>query len=174
MTTPFVCESDDYLGLTPLHDAIIEMDIETIKKLLEQDDIEDYVNETDAEGDTPLHYAVIRENFEIVKLLVQCGADVNAENNICKTPLHEAVKSGTYEMVDFLIENCADVNVMDDPNNTPLHYARDEIMCEILLKAGADVSIENEFGYTPITELAMIRDKNENHIAKILKMVLYL
>jgi len=75
-------------------------------------------------GNTALHMAVHRRQHACVKLLIQAGADVNAQNDDNETPLHMAV---------FAI-------MMNDQPSSSL---------EILLQAGARTDLYDSYG-TPV------------------------
>jgi len=75
-------------------------------------------NVRDFYGNTPLH-AVNRPEF--IQLLIEYGADVNAQNDRGQTPLHRAFSEGDVEVVRCLIDTGADLNARDDFYNTPFH-----------------------------------------------------
>ena len=72
------------------------------------------------------------------------------------TPLHKAVRGTQYEFVRFLLQSTVSahlVSVKDSFGNTPLHHAvlaSNTEMVEILLEHGADVSVRNTKGRTPL------------------------
>ena len=70
---------------------------------------------------TPLLKHARKGNYDICKLLIEKGADVNAENYESATPLFAAADGGRVEVVKLLLENGADPNhrgnrVMDGKN----------------------------------------------------------
>jgi len=81
------------------------------------------VNIRDFNGNTPLH-AVERPEF--IQLLIEYGADVNAQNDLGQTPLHIAFSRGDVEVVRCLIQAGADLNARDDFYNTPFHCDTDQ------------------------------------------------
>ncbi|KAI1472363.1 ankyrin repeat-containing domain protein [Daldinia caldariorum] len=58
-------------------------------------------------GKTPLHAAVEKGHLDIVKMLVEAGADINAEDDMSKTPLFYARIHENKEIGEFLLENGA-------------------------------------------------------------------
>ena len=73
---------------------------------------------------TPLHTV---KHPEFTQLLIDYGADVNAQNDFGETPLHIAFRLGDDEVARCLIQAGADLNVRDDFYNTPFHgYISDE------------------------------------------------
>ena len=76
-----------------------------------------------------------------VRLLLRRGADVNAHNRSGLTPLHLVAAAGARDLMRTLIDHGADVNAADTHGQTPLHMARDAAALEVLLDAGADVTV---------------------------------
>lgn len=60
---------------------------------------------------TPLLKHARKGNYDICKLLIEKGADVNAENYESATPLFAAADGGRVEVVKLLLENGADPNL---------------------------------------------------------------
>ena len=59
---------------------------------------------------TPLHSATAGGHTEIAELLIDIGADVNANEDYGLTPLHLAAKYGHREVAELLIAKGADMN----------------------------------------------------------------
>lgn len=74
------------------------------------------------EGNTALHTAVEAKRSDIVRLLLDRGANPNAQNYLGNTPLHQAAKHGEVELSQLLIEYGADVNL----RNLQRHSAWDK------------------------------------------------
>lgn len=100
------------------------------------------------------HFSLIH-NFrlyliEVGKMLLDAGADVNAEDNWNGTPLHLAALSGRERMVQLLLDRGSYVNAHTDNGWTPLHGAvvgRHLGVAQLLLGKGANISdAEAEFG----------------------------
>ena len=106
---------------------------------------------------TPLHSATAGGHTEIAELLIDNGADVNANEDYGWTPLHLAAKYGHREVAELLIAKGADVNAKKKDGWTPLHlaalYGHTEIV-ELLITNGADVNAKTEEGATPLHEAA--------------------
>jgi ankyrin repeat protein len=86
--------------ITPLHRACYEWDMESVKKLLDE---EVPVDVRAFGGEQPLHCAAAVGWMAGVNLLLEKGADVNAVDRDGRTPLHWAVDSAQKEMVIALL-----------------------------------------------------------------------
>jgi hypothetical protein len=91
--------------------------------------------------ETPLHAAVSKAGrpyyYYVVKLLVEKGADVNARTTACmetgafmrdvrtkgETPLHWAAAYSDERIIAFLLEHGADKTIKDAHGNSPLTWA---------------------------------------------------
>ncbi|XP_071104302.1 serine/threonine-protein phosphatase 6 regulatory ankyrin repeat subunit B-like [Haliotis cracherodii] len=86
------------------------------------------VNMSSSEGVTPLHSSC-GHNPKVVSFLLEKGASVNVRSKVTgDTPLHiaaaaAAVLWGSGEFVDVLLKARADVNVQNNTDDTPLHKA---------------------------------------------------
>ena len=58
---------------------------------------------------TPLHSAAWNDTVKVAQLLIDYGADVNAQSVQIGTPLVLAAYEGNYSLVEFLLDNGADV-----------------------------------------------------------------
>ena len=74
--------------------------------------------------------------------------------NIQYTPLHFAVQENNYSVVEALIREKAAIDPIDRFGNTPLYKCVTEKVnvniTKVLLENGANISIENSFGYSPM------------------------
>jgi ankyrin repeat protein len=134
---------------------------------------------------TPLMTACLYENAdnEIIKLLIDNGADINAQSFLGETALKIAsgrrvAKSGVHTGVKdtiiekLLLDNGADVNIRDKRNRTALMEAskvNNIELVKLLLDHGADVNIKDNQDKTAymITSDPNIKQFLVNHGAKI-------
>jgi ankyrin repeat protein len=113
------------------------------------------VNKT---GETPLHIAVEDKDLPKTEYLIQQRADVNAKADFSTlrrepdTPLHIAVASeADTSLVKCLLENKAKVNALTDKTTkAPLHFVTNVDQCKLLIKHGADVTLQDKDGCTPL------------------------
>jgi ankyrin repeat protein len=74
---------------------------------------------------TPLMFAARENDLESARLLVEAGADLNAQGGDGKDALSLAFFDGSYDVAEFLIDNHADLNQKDAQRFTPLFWAVD-------------------------------------------------
>ena len=113
-------------GTTPLHAAASSGNFEVIRMLIEY--LPTDVNARDEDEWTPLLWASGRHNFKdgsALRLLLEHGADINAQNRVGRTPLHRASFNGALEAVRLLLEHGADVEAKNIVGETALQEAAD-------------------------------------------------
>ncbi len=74
---------------------------------------------------TPLMFAAREDHVDSARLLLDAGADINAQAADGKDSLSLALFDGSYNAADFLIDRGADVNQQDAQRFTPLFWAVD-------------------------------------------------
>jgi len=105
---------------------------------------------------SPVHIAAFMGDLDEVKSYLAAGGDINAQD-----PSHQltllmcAFYGGQTEEMEFLISKGADINLQDGEGNTVLHRcpSRGRLGLEharMLLDKGADVTIRNDIGATPL------------------------
>lgn len=146
--TPVLQDKDGY---TPLHDAIVSVDI--VRELLKA---QARVNVQDKYGRSVLHMAAERGSIEVVELLLKAGADLTLVDENGDTALHAAVATTQLKdrvrVVNLLIEKGVKVNAKDYDGATALHYAAcvdNQEVIVALLEAGADLEATDRAGQTP-------------------------
>ena len=108
----------------------------------------------DYTSNTPLINAVRNENKGIVKVLLQAGADIDAQGENKRTALINAAISPyqiiqLQEIQEILINSGADLNIKDDQESTALRWAivgKYTKLIQALIKAGADPNIKDRTG----------------------------
>jgi uncharacterized protein len=90
--------SRDRAGRTALHYAALNGDLEQTRQLLATRD----ASERDDDGFTPLHFAAQQSQAHLIGVLVEAGADVDAQDRWGDTPLWRAVFSSRGEGATIL------------------------------------------------------------------------
>jgi len=86
-------------------------------------------------GTTLLHSASRSGNMELVRLLIQEGADVNAQDEDGESPLHIAMaRSNNYSIVRTLVENGADLSSRAVDGKTPFHNIFNNTISQVLMR----------------------------------------
>ncbi len=163
---PASLEEPDKYGRRPLMQAIAGMDrtLGCVRALL---DAGADVNAATREGYTALHHAVdfmgkldaTTEPGQFIRLLVAAGADVEAQQHWDWTPLMRAVLEGSVEETQALLDVGANPNVIFPKDTLPafmrghtllMKAISDRIKLPLLLEAGADANMKDEYGQTAL------------------------
>jgi uncharacterized protein len=136
-----------------LQDAVRDGDLEQVRTLIGQGAD---VNERGRNAETPLIIAALAGEAPVAEFLIAQGADVMARNGGGLTPLHAAAYAGSVEVAQLLLDHRAE---LEDRANfsgaTPLMLAAEENhvdVAELLIVRGADLSIPDRDGFTPLTQ----------------------
>ncbi len=130
---------DDYKR-TPLIHAAIGNNMTIAAYLILIPDI--IIDAEDYSGKTAFEYASINNNIEMLKLLINAGADVNADSD-GGNALVRAVENNKMETVRLLINTVSNLNSRNAYGLTPVMIVVDKNDMEtlkILLEHGADVN----------------------------------
>ncbi|XP_074620294.1 85/88 kDa calcium-independent phospholipase A2-like [Acropora palmata] len=122
-------------------------------------------------GGTPLHWAKTKEGVE---LLVNRGADIEAQNNDGETPLHIMARRRRLGCVVMLLSVGANVNAQSSDGSTPLHYAGvvDELdIVRALIVFGADVNLTNKRHETARHKVTVVRQPRWRDVVRALGFV---
>ena len=122
-----------YNGNSDLVDLLInKYNLDVNKRVKTKDK---YTNDS-----TALHFAAIKGYEKALKVLLESGADVNAQSQNRDTALILAAMNGRLGTAKILIQAGADINVKNKDNYTALQFARKNRfvdMINLLLAAGA-------------------------------------
>jgi ankyrin repeat protein len=109
----------DKSGWTPLHSSANAGDFKSCEYLLRQEGFDATLTNND--GTTVLHY-IVRHDVppkqedrttykSVLNLLIEKGAEVNAQTRHGEAPIHQACLKGNREAVKFLLKHKANVNL---------------------------------------------------------------
>lgn len=82
-----------------------------MQALLSLKDVDPNVRRSTGNMTTPLHEAALKSSWNMVKVLIDAGADVNAQDAEGETPLHKAVRGDHQHALWNLLQNGADIFV---------------------------------------------------------------
>ncbi|MBI5133700.1 MAG: ankyrin repeat domain-containing protein [Thaumarchaeota archaeon] len=150
MTRPYskgecITDNNDHL-----FEAIKKGCLDEIKRLIKPDPA--LVHCRDKYGNTPLMIAANFPYLPTVELLLNAGADVNAENS-GSTALIVASMFERPHIVRLLLSKKPKIDAQDKKGETALHNAikyGNESVAIILLEAGARIDILNNDGFTAL------------------------
>ncbi|XP_075412852.1 poly [ADP-ribose] polymerase tankyrase-1 isoform X1 [Tenrec ecaudatus] len=138
-------------GDAALLDAAKKGCLARVQKLCTPENIN--CRDTQGRNSTPLHLAAGYNNLEVAEYLLEHGADVNAQDKGGLIPLHNAASYGHVDIAALLIKYNTCVNATDKWAFTPLHEAAQKgrtQLCALLLAHGADPTMKNQEGQTPL------------------------
>lgn len=144
-------------GFDALVDAIGSNRPEFVQPLINKGaDVNHPGGKLDVKGWTPLHFAAHYNNLPIVEKLIELGADPSIKCQKGETPaMIAAIKCGSRLISKFIVAG-VDVNARSSRNETLLMLAAQSIArnpketFEVLLKAGANVNLQNNLGDTAL------------------------
>lgn len=109
----------------------------------------------DRAGRVGLHYAAGEGRIDDLRSALAAGQDPNAADRQGFTPLHFAAQELDTDAAEALLAAGADVMSRNVFGATPLHIAlvnvrdRSGEIVYLLLRAGADPDVENNYGVSP-------------------------
>ena len=144
------CTNDE--GETPLHIACSIGHGDIVMELLNHGA---NVNAENHKKECPLVLIDVWKSNEedvtaIASLLLEHGADINAQSKDGSTLLSLAAAASNYSLVCELLKNGADVNLQDKTRQTPLHDADSCNIVRELIKHGAYKNAKDYEGNTPL------------------------
>ncbi|KAJ3122997.1 hypothetical protein HK098_002293 [Nowakowskiella sp. JEL0407] len=142
-------------GLTPLHSAVLNHDLNTVKALI--DKFPAAVNALDISRNTPLINAMYSPHpLKCVQLLLKSGCDVN----LGKPPLLAAVHLGNTELCEILLAHGANPNLTAETDgNTVFHTisrrdSPNRSLIKLLLAFGGNPYLLNRANQTALSYAA--------------------
>lgn len=104
--------------------------------------------------------AVKKNNIKKVGILIDAGADINAQDKDGSTTLHIATLRGHTDIVRILIATGANPNARNRNDSTALHLVASSLLRDrtnialILIKNGADINARDDYGETALHKAA--------------------
>jgi len=143
-----------------MKEALEKEDNGKVKELIRKEPA--YAKSKDEDGGTLLHETISRvvsprERITIMEMLIERGADVNAQDRTGSTPLHYAWRHDSYAAVKLLIDNGAKVDIKNNEGDTPLNRIAGRTSADtviLLLSKGADINSKNNDQSTPLMSAA--------------------
>jgi ankyrin repeat protein len=147
---------------TALFHAVLHERISCVRLLLE---FGADINASSTRQVTPLYIGAENGLEAVVELLLRRGARVDMTKYARETPLHAAISANSIKAVSLLIEHGANVNATDSSQESALQRSlRDWIeprILKLLLDAGADFTVPNIHGNTPVKRVWRSRAKEK-------------
>lgn len=123
--------------------------VEEVAKLIEDGADVNAISTTDSLS-RPLHMASMKGRSDIAMLLIQQGADVDAQNSDGESPLFYAAEYGHANVTKILIDHGANAGLLSKYSRSALYFAasRNHPECTIMLsEIGADGGYESALTY---------------------------
>lgn len=152
-----------------IHDAAAKADLRTTARMLDREP--SLLEARNPLDETPLHMAVTSGSTDMVQLLLDRGADVNAEDKTGLTPLHIAAWWTATNRAQQLLDAGADPNLQDHFGDTPLHVAAmqgRQAMTVFLARHGSRLDVKNDDGRTPLELAKAYRQSETVHLLEVL------
>lgn len=117
-------------------------------------------NVCNEDGLTALHQCCIDNKVDMLKLLIESGADVNAEDSDKWTPLHAAATCGHLTLVKLLISHGANLLAVNTDGNMPYDLCDEEECLDYIEYEMSERSITQELidDIRSFTEKKMLND----------------
>ncbi len=181
-----VYRDDDDDAMSPMiHRAAGRGDVASVTRLLDED--ADAINIRDTLDMQPLHLACCAAQPAVVRLLIERGADVNAQGEFGETPLHYAIRDGcpgpeAYEITKLLLDSGADIEAKDERlQQNPLGWALRTFngdmdpTIRMLLDRGSSVGLEGAMIRGDIDRVRFLLSESQGQLpVKLVRPVLQL
>ena len=100
---------------------------------------------------TPIHWAAYHNRPEVAKVLIEAGANVNADDGYGNTAVHFAAQAGNLDLIRTLVASGAKWKKAPDknrarPDATPLHYAKTIEVAKYFIGEGVSVHLDSDLG----------------------------
>lgn len=116
----------DSEGNIPLFYAIEAQNYGIIRELLAEMAEEQVAIKKAPSLESVVHMCLKKRDIEMMKMMVEAGADVDAQDEDGQTILHKICEEGLEPWVKYLYSVGANPNVQDDEDRTPLFLATEK------------------------------------------------
>ncbi|KAF9326243.1 hypothetical protein BG006_010309 [Podila minutissima] len=162
LANDYTVDIANYGGTTPLMLAAILNNLEMARIVLEHTKDKDYVNRQDVLGNSAVHLCVAGGSLAMLEELLKVEPDLGQPNNEGDTALIIAAKqierTTVHGSMASLLGQRMKKQDFDRQNNsgdTALHFVSDPALIVDLVTRGADPSIDNYAGWTPLLKWAL-------------------
>lgn len=165
-------EVEAYL-IKDLKNALIENEVETVKKIVNDNETLNLNQIVPGTGETLLTLSIIKDHKEIRNFLLEKGASPEALNALQQTPLFVAVKNQQLNSVQVLVDLKVNLDQIDfHTKDTALHLAIKNSYSEIallLIKEGAGLEILDRHYRAPIH---LAEENKLTAVAEVIRTIL--
>lgn len=132
-------------------DVLVEGNVDVLDAFIHQYGL----NSINEEGRGILTICILEGRTDLALYLInETDVNLNQADRNGYTPLHFAVQENNYSVVEALVRKNAVIDPIDKFGNTPLYKCVTEKVniniTNVLLEYGANVTIKNSFGYSPM------------------------
>ena len=127
-------------GWSAIHFAARNGDVNVIQALLDSN--KDVLFATTADGSTALHVAAHHDKVEACELLLNLGANPNAQLKSGWTPLIVASYDGLPQVVSVLLDYGANPEIRDEAKSSALQYAMEFNHFDVIYKLNSAKKID--------------------------------
>ena len=154
-------EAEKHNTLTELHLCKYHDDYERAVELVLNEGVD--INTPAKSNRTPLLWASLSSSSEFLKMLIDLGADVNAQRtDDMVAPLTLAAYWNNYMGISMLLEHGANIDIQIGLGDTPLHICASKgffSVSQLLINSGCSINLRNKKEETPLYLAAKTKDE---------------
>lgn len=145
-------EKENIFDEVDMLDILVEGNVDVLDAFVEQYGI----NSINEDNRGVLTICIMEGRTDLaLHLINETDINLNQTDRNGYTPLHFAVQENNYCVVEALLQKNVAIDPVDKFGNTPLYKCVTEKVniniTKVLLEHGANISLENSFGYSPMT-----------------------